>query len=439
LTTASLLSDERPYPGLRPFGFEDSEFFFGREKQISALYKLLDLSRFVAVVGSSGSGKSSLVRAGLLPLLQREAASPGGRKWRFATLHPGDRPLEALRDAVLDLASQTDDPDDLPDVEIRRSRVEYTLNNSASAGLGLAIQNIRGLRDCSSFLVVDQFEELFRYATGEGKRAEAAWRDDAAYFVKLLLEATRDRSGSVYVLITMRSDFIGDCAQFYGLPEAVSATQFLVPSLTRDQREEVIRKPVERAGARIDPPLVERLLNDAGRQADQLPVLQHCLARLWEKAPQSGGKPHLTVAEYESIGGMEHALSRHAEAVRHAPELAGLDPVIQLVFRSLSERDKEGRATRRALPLRTLRDETGADQADLLKILDRFRADDCSFLVPARSERIVLRDETRIDVGHEALLRGWDAMSGDNGWLAQEEFDARRYRGLLALLEAGMV
>jgi hypothetical protein len=410
---------------------------------VSALYKLLDLSRFLAVVGSSGSGKSSLVRAGLLPMLESEAAQPGGRKWRFATMHPGDAPLEALRDAVLELAAQTDEPDDLPDTEIRRARIESTLNNSSSAGLALAIQNIRPLASCSVLLVVDQFEELFRYAAtarnADEPQADAAWRDNAAYFVKLILEATRDRSGSIYVLITMRSDFIGDCAQFFGLPEAVSATQFLVPSLTRDQRDLVIRKPIELAGAEIDSLLVERLLNDTGRQADQLPVLQHCLARLWEKARGESVPPHLTVAQYEEIGGIEHALSRHAEEIRHAPELAGLDEDIQLVFRSLSERDKEGRATRRALPLRQLRDETGAKNDDLVKILDRFRADDCSFLVPSASAVGHLHDETMIDVGHEALLRGWEAISGDDGWLAQEELDARRYRGLLAMLEGEAV
>jgi hypothetical protein len=205
--------------------------------------------------------------------------------------------------------------------------------------------------------------------------------------------------------------------------------------LTRDQRDLVIRKPIDLTGARIDSLLVERLLNDTGRQVDQLPVLQHCLARLWEKARGAGDPPHLKVQDYEDIGGIEHALSRHAEEIRHAPELEGLDEIIALVFRSLSERDKEGRATRRALPMKPLRDETGAKNDELLKILDRFRADDCSFLVPSTSAHPKLHDETMIDVGHEALLRGWEAISGDDGWLAQEEFDARRYRGLLAMLE----
>jgi hypothetical protein len=138
--------------------------------------------------------------------------------------------------------------------------------------------------------VVDQFEELFRYAnlTGSGARdrggEDSPGRAEAAHFVQLLLEAGRSKTRAVHVLITMRSDFIGDCARFQGLPEAVSGTQFLVPSLRRDQLKEVIRKPVEKVGGAIQPELVERLLNDCSTDLDQLPVLQHCLMRLWEHA-----------------------------------------------------------------------------------------------------------------------------------------------------------
>ena len=137
-------------------------------------------------------------------------------------------------------------------------------------------------------LVIDQFEELFRSPQSSGMNdpvAEARWRDESTQFVQLLVEAARRREGCrVYVLLTMRSDFIGDCARFYGLPEAVSSAQFLVPSLTRDEREDVSRMPLARAGATIEPALVERLLNDAESEIDQLPVLQHTLLRLWECA-----------------------------------------------------------------------------------------------------------------------------------------------------------
>src|SRR5579872_811460 len=303
----------RPFPGLRPFGFEDRDFFFGREDQVYSLYRLLEHSRFIAVVGSSGSGKSSLVRAGLLPVIEEESQGDGGRKWRFATLHPGDAPVKALAAAVASLTHGTGE-----DAEIRHDRTLFALRRS-SFGLTKALDDIPSLAGKSVLLVVDQFEELFRYATTAARDSHggALWRDEAANFVQLLIEATRSRSSSVYVLITMRSDFIGDCSQFHGLPEAVSAAQFLVPSLTRDQREDVIRKPVEKVGATIDPTLVELLLNDAGSEIDQLPVLQHCLSRLWDRAaPENGDETkHMGLKEYRAIGGISGALSQHADEV----------------------------------------------------------------------------------------------------------------------------
>jgi len=425
------LSREHPFPGLRPFDFADHDFFFGREEQTYALYRLLNRSRFVAVVGSSGSGKSSLVRAGLLPLLQEENDDEtGGASWIFATFHPGDAPLAALRDVVLSLATGAD-----LETDILAKDVESALNAS-SFGLSKAIEEVPGLRGRNVLLVVDQFEELFRYA---GRR------DDAINFVQRLLEATRSHSSTIHVLITMRSDFIGDCAQFARLPEAVSAAQFLVPSLTRDQREQVIREPIEMAGGAIESLLVERLLNDSSAETDQLPVLQHCLSRLWERAPVIDGVRTLGMHEYEELGGIGQALSRHADEVM-AQLGTALEPVVESVFRALSETDRDGRATRRAIGFAQLLAETGVSEGDLRRVLDRFRSDDCSFILPSTSSKPRLSDETRIDVVHEALLRRWtrisapaDLQSGqrDSGWLSAEAEDGWEYRALLNLVKSG--
>jgi tetratricopeptide (TPR) repeat protein len=312
-------------------------------------------------------------------------------------------------------------------------------------------------------LVIDQFEELFRYAaatinatpSGDSVRA----RDEATQFVQLLLEASRAPALKIHLMLTMRSDFIGDCARFHGLPEAVCAAQFLVPSLTRDQLDEVIRKPVEKAGATIDPELVERLLNDCSTELDQLPVLQHCLSRLWEEAgkaqqpaaatvaPTPTNQPsdlraatmrHLTLAHYRAIGQFADALSLHADAILKDLPGPHLELAVKQVFSALSELDKEGRAIRRALKFFRLVAETGVDEKAVRQVLDRFRADDCSFLTPPIFEVDHIGADTRIDVGHEALLRRWEKVSGHGaelGWLRAEQQAGERYRGLLAMAE----
>jgi predicted Zn-dependent protease/energy-coupling factor transporter ATP-binding protein EcfA2 len=425
------VSREHPFPGLRLFDFDDREFFFGREDQTYALYRLLNRSRFVAVVGSSGSGKSSLVRAGLLPLLHEETDDEsGGACWSFATFRPGTTPMAGLRDAVVSLAPSAEG-----DQDILIKDVESALNAS-SFGLTKAIDEIPALRNRKILIVVDQFEELFTYS---GRR------DEATNFVQLLLEATRSYSSRIHVLITMRSDFIGYCAIFQRLPEAVSAAQFLVPSLNRDQRAEAIRRPIEIAGGAIEPLLVERLLNDSGAEIDQLPVLQHCLSRLWERASFVDGIRTLTTKEYEGLGGIGEALSRHADEVMN--ELGKpMEPVVEAVFRALSATDQDGRATRRVISFAKLTAETGLPEADLRKVLDRFRADDCAFILPLASTKPRLTDQTKLDIVHEALLRKWSRLSApptlvdgkrESGWLAAEAEDGWEYRALLNLVKSG--
>ena len=280
----SALSAEQPFPGLRPFAFADRDYFFGRDSQIFALYRLVEHGRFIAVIGSSGSGKSSLVLAGLCRLLAEESEDPGGPQWVYLDMRPGASPLARLAKALARLAHA----DSADEAARRRDRIEYRLRQSGFS-LEDALEEAGGLGGRSLLLVVDQFEELFRFGlAGLGHRRagveEARQRDEATQFVQILLDADRRRIDHVRVLITMRSDFIGDCAYFHGLSEAVSATQYLVPNLTRGQLEEAIRKPIEKAGGTIEPELVERLLNDCGDELDQLPVLQHCLMRLWDRA-----------------------------------------------------------------------------------------------------------------------------------------------------------
>jgi len=246
--TGPSLSVERPFPGLRPFAFADHEFFFGREDQSFELYRRLDRGRFIAVVGSSGSGKSSLVRAGLLPLLAEEAAEPARRSWRWMEMSPGDAPIANLAVALAGIAPNIEDEAAKAG---RRERFAFTLRQSRF-GIAEVLNELRETASGRLLLLVDQFEELFRFtAAGANQRrdraAAAAWRSEATQFVQLLLQASRDPAHRLHVLLTMRSDFLCDCARFSGLPEAVSANQFLVPALSRDQLEAVIRHPLQKA------------------------------------------------------------------------------------------------------------------------------------------------------------------------------------------------
>jgi hypothetical protein len=199
-------SAEHPFPGLRPFAYQDHEFFFGREDQTFALYRLIDRFRFVTVVGSSGSGKSSLVRAGLLPLLDTETKGAGGRNWLWQEMRPGDEPLQRLT-RLLAKFSTDDDP---VVASGRQERIAAQLRRS-SFGILEALADANGVADRSVLLVIDQFEELFRYATASlgtsGSNADdARAREEATQFVQLLLEASRAQCNNFLIVLMMRSN-----------------------------------------------------------------------------------------------------------------------------------------------------------------------------------------------------------------------------------------
>ncbi len=278
---------QNPYPGLRPFKFEESYLFFGREGQSEDLLRRLERSHFLAVVGTSGSGKSSLVRAGLLPLLLSGYMPNTGANWRIAVFRPGNDPIHNLAWSLAQpeqFATGFSTAENNSDGDLNVGITETILRRSAVGLLDYA--DGRELATGENLLVVvDQFEELFRF---KKESAQAKSEDEAAAFVKLLLEATNDKLSRVYVVITMRSDFLGNCSEFRNLPEAINDGQYLIPRLTREQLRQVIESPAKVHGVNISPVLVTNLLNDIGDDQDQLPVLQHALMRTWNEWAEKG-------------------------------------------------------------------------------------------------------------------------------------------------------
>ena len=453
---------EWPFIGLRPFQYDDHEYFFGREKELDVLEPLVTQKHFVAIVGGSGSGKSSLISAGLRPRFTDD-------QWRWIEMRPADAPLRKL---ALALAQLTGEIGDL--FLACADRFERVLSKS-SFGIAEALSAIPQQSGSGRvLLLVDQFEELFRFASlrSEGSLDAATFaehRDEATAFVRLLLAATEPREIPIHVVVTMRSDFIGDCARFHGLPQAVSESQFLVPGITRDQREDVIRKPLQLAGAEIDPDVVQRALNATNEEADQLPILQHVMMRCWERAfgrrmQEVDHRPHLKVDDYNTVGGVEQALSIHANEILKGlakqpdPTTIGLELATKRVFQALTETDQKGRSVRRPQRfydlLRYVRpdhvSETAARAATGV-VIDRFASHDCSFLrvIPAETDgRSVsadsissIIDNSIIDIGHEVLIRRWNRLEakGKENWIREEELDAEEYRGLLRYANAGSI
>jgi hypothetical protein len=410
-----------PFPGLRPFETDEYRLFFGREGQADALIARLQRSHFLAVVGTSGSGKSSLVRAGLLPALRGGMMAGAGSGWRITIMRPGSDPIGNLALALAQKDVLLEAGGGLPPAEAE-AVIEATLRRGA-LGLADAARQARLNEHEKLLVVVDQFEELFRFRAA---RPSSSTGDDASAFVKLLLEAAQQSELSIYVVPTMRSDFLGDCAQFQGLPEAINDGQYLIPRMTRDERRFAITGPVGVKRRKITEPLVNRLMNDVGDNPDQLPILQHALMRTWDhwSAHRRNGEP-IGLEHYEAIGAMSDALSLHAdEAFNELPdERSRL--IAERLFKALTERGADNREIRRPTTLNTICEIAGASLPEVADVIEVFRGGGRSFLMPPAG--VALRPETVIDISHESLIRNWRRLQV---WVNEEAQSARIYRRL---------
>ncbi len=402
-----------PFPGLRPFTQEEDYLFFGREEQTIELLQRLGSNRFVAVVGTSGSGKSSLVRCGLLSELLGGKMLGAGASWEIAVTHPGGNPLALLTDALLEA--------DLYDRKEEHARENLLATLSRSHfGLVEAIKQA-GLGEGTNFLlVVDQFEEIFRFHEAGQRQQEVANE-----FVSLLLEAAVQKEVSIYVVLTMRSDFIGECGQFEGLAEMVNRGEFLIPRLTREQYKRVIEGPIKVAGGQIAPRLLQRLLNDLGQQADQLPCLQHALMRTWNVWTGNGDTEALDLDDYQRVGKMSQALSLHADEIYESLASDRQRELCQGIFQALTVEESNSRGIRRPQRLGRLCQILEVPADELLPIIDAYRQSGVTFLMP--SPEVELTDQTIIDISHESLMRVWTRL---RQWVEEETQAAGIYHRL---------
>jgi len=424
VSTLGPTAARRPYPGLRPFRRDEADLFFGRDEAIDRLLDKLAETPLLAVLGTSGSGKSSLVRAGLLPALASGVlAGSGGdpdtpERWSVAELRPGERPFARLAAALVH------------GTPVGRIGGEPTAPGDAESAAALEADLRRGPRALNwrlgvaplppgerLLILVDQFEELFRI-----RQAEAG---DADAFVALILAAASHPA--VRVVVTLRSELLGDCARFPDLPEAIDAGLFLTPRLAPEQLADAVQLPARlpEFGGDVTPGLVRRLLAESAGEQDQLPLLQHCLMRLWDRAaPDADGRRVLDESRLDALGGLRRALSDHAdEALNELPPAR--QAVAETLFRALTERGEGEGDTRRPVCVGEVAAVAGITPAEVVAVTLPFRRADRSFLMPPSDQP--LDADSVVDIGHEALIRQWGRL---RTWTAAESEDAELYRRL---------
>lgn len=291
-----------PFPGLRPFAPEESDLFFGRAGESGEVLDKLLNNRFVTVIGASGTGKSSLIYCGILPRV-RKLETSGSEAWKIISFRPGNDPFGSLAEAMAESS---------PEHGVSAEQIELIKKDllSGPGGITEAVRKIIARDGGKVLIVVDQFEELFRYSS---LSKSDSTHETTSKFVDCLVSSVTQSSVNVFTIVTMRSDFIGECAHYQGLTQLINNSNYLVPHMGPENYREAITGPVNYAGAKIDQKLVEILLRDIGDRTDQLPVLQHAMMRTWNRWREldEPDRP-INKTDYYSVGTMSDAMSLHA-------------------------------------------------------------------------------------------------------------------------------
>ncbi|MEQ8425277.1 MAG: High-affnity carbon uptake protein Hat/HatR, partial [Cyclobacteriaceae bacterium] len=406
-----------PFPGLRPFSIDESHLNFGREGQVDDILVKLSQHRSVTVMGYSGSGKSSLMHCGLVPVLYGGFMTQTGPHWHVIAARPSTSPIVNLANSIIDYQISINQIDET-DREIHRAIITSVLR-SGPDGLVEVAKYIQSNTNENIFFLIDQFEELFRYDESIGDQHS----NDATAYVNLILNAVHQTKVPVYIAITMRSDFIGDCATFTGLTQMINASNYLVPQMTREQKRMAIEGPIAVGGGRISPRLVKKLLADIDKHQDQLPILQHALMRAWDYwvDNREPGEP-MDVRHYNAIGKIEQALSLHANEA--FDELTSKEKEIaEVLFKNVTEKGDDNTGMRRPCKVGSVAEIAEAKDEEVISVVERFRKPGRSFLMPDSS--VQLDGSSVVELSHESIMRIWTRLSA---WVDEESESSQTYK-----------
>ena len=465
-----------PYPGLRPFNEEESIFFKGREQQVERIVKRLEEKKFLMVNGASGDGKSSLIFAGVIPYAKAGFFKAKYNNWLVADFRPERAPLKNIAASVcrqlkIENVSETEKKlgygfSALCDLY---KSSPYYIDEKSSEWLQADEAQKKAIKrkGANLLILVDQFEEFFTNPENYQKGVPSI---ESQKTINLLLETYKLATAQdlpIYVVCTMRSDYIGQCASFRGLAEAIGYSQFFVPRLKRKEIEQVIEGPAELAGGKISKRLTQTLINNLTEGFDQLPILQHALNHVWKMAEngvveldlihlaQVGGiSPKvLTIEDREKFNQWFGKLPEYKQQLLQNPSLSNVlnahanelyltahlhyyekfgeeisiersQKIIKGVFTCLTKMDT-GRAVRNRMTLEEISQIIQNDFSDtrtIDKLLSIYREQGNTFIQPFLEEGQnyqALSPNQVLDITHESLIRNWTQL---NEW-AKEEYE----------------
>ncbi len=398
-----------PFVGLRPFSTDESRLFFGRKQAARDLFAAVRISRFLLVSGESAIGKTSLVQAGLVPLLKEDTAN---ENWKIIIFRPGEYPLRSLGQSILDFHEEGE-------LELLHGFPEDVRKGGCEALLSY-LREIAA-PDERILIIIDQLEDIFQVAA----RVDNA--GDLQRFVHLITELQEQEQMPVHVLALLRSDFLPDCEQYPGLAALIRELHFPLQPLPDAAVREAVEEPLRLYDVAFEPELTEKIIADLPADNKRLALLQFGLLEIWERWRESG-EAEIRLSHFRNSGRIRAAVSLYADQVLDG--LAGDERrIAEGLFRALAFFDEQGRITSHNLFLNDLPDLIEAPANDIAKIIDMFYSGGRSFL--HISEDLWVNDLT-ISLSHESLVYLWDTC---RQWINKEEKSRKQFKDFTAFAE----
>lgn len=399
-TTVHVLPDEpAPYRGLLRFGSKQTDFFFGRDRETEELINRIKRNSFLAIIGPSGSGKSSLVRAGLIPRLI-DNALPGSKDWKFLKFTPGDKPLRTMAEQLSTLETSDNRLKLIDDIA---ERIETKSNGLREVVTGLLAEGDENL-----FILIDQFEELFTHCQDTPARC----RQQASQFIDNLYEAVSVPDQRIRIVITMRADFMERALGIAKLKDLLQDRDYKLGPMDVDELREAIVRPAQKVGALLEKGLVHSILSDIEDQSGVLPLMQHALHELW--LARKG--IWLTMEAYERSRGVKGALQRRAQDTYESMSASQKD-IARNIFLRLTSLGEGVSDTRRRVSTDELFP-AGVDPDEVEHVLQ---------LLSREESRLIVTDDQGVEVTHEALIQEWGQLQE---WLDSDRDLIRAHRQL---------
>ena len=393
-----------PFPGSRPFFSSEDQLFFGRDKAVADVIDILLNRRFVAMVGASASGKTSLIQSGVIPALLADMK----REWVPVYIRPGKRPMESLIRGIQRVFSKN----------ISESDVHAFLNSSRSIGEFL---NEKGLTNYHYFFVVDQFEELFSWPVALKKR-KSGKNPDAVHFINHLMRLVSEKDIQIFLMLSIRADFLDYCSNYRELTEHLNKSKYLLPQMNLNDLKEAILEPFHVAGASVESGFEEYLLNDMEEVELSLPLLQHALKKTWNHWKSRGNtNMSVTLEDYQSTGGIRNGLGRDMENLFQSLEFYQKE-ICEHIFKSIAFKTERQEAYSRRTSLGSIARIAQCKVERVIEVVEIFDKAGHPFLGYQHSAP--LSSESTIELSHEALINIWDRL---RQWVDEEDESIRMY------------